>query len=1245
MQILSISGENIASLAERFDIRLDQAPLASAGLFAITGETGAGKSSLLDAMCLALYGNCPRLSGDGTRETIDDIDGQALRSNDPRMALRRGAAMGFAEVSFQANDGAIYTAGWQARRARDKIDGRLQSIERSLVRASDGQVLETQLSRVNDAVTDLTGLTYDEFRRTVLLAQGDFDAFLGAKTDQRAAILEKVTGTGIYRDISRKVYERHKDAQTSLATLETRRGEHRPLTEDEREALTQAITLLRQQQNAGTTALAAVQTDLDTYKAIEAAQAHLTAATQRLTQSKAALAALTDDRTWLASWDAAQGLRAEVREVRDATTALAEATHQQAKLAEDHATKQTQLANADGLFQTASIERERSETAFKSFNKDWDKAADLDSRIATATQEHADALTSLTERRKAERDCQSIHDGLLAQHRAQNAAITALQNELEATPGHAALLAEWGVIQERLEARIEQSEAALGATTEGTKLTESIAEDQANRAQLEAGIQSQRAQISAAQQAQDQIKHDRAGLQSIDPAARLDRLGQAQINLTALRHASEALRRADDDLAASQARRTAAQAAHRQHQDTAKSATATAQEAGRLIDVLRQPAEAADAAASQEAEHLRQHLLDGAPCPVCQSTDHPVMQNDQIARLATDLRSRLAAAQSTRDTGLAEATTAQANMASAEAILASETSREPALTAQIAQRQSQFDRATGPLKDGPLSDDLPDDPRAPDARFEALLDQLSDQRDAVEKDRDRLETLNRVFQNAATAQEAGTAEITKAEAAKRDIDSRISNAEARITSLTQTAKTAQTTIAAIDKRLLPLMAPTTLSVQDFGANTDAPARLQSLRQHVAALTKTQSQITETTANLATLTTKIAAAQSALTGATANRTHADQIADTRRLSTDGLRRDRTALLGGEATGAHRSRHNAWRTSAQQASEHAQADLGKQTSEFAALTSAINVGQGVIAKAATRRKQAQSALATACAATGLDHDTVITLHGADTAAVQACRDRLRAADVEVTSAEGARQEREVEHSALHAKGMPKTAKTDLEASKLSLEADTQARSEVLGQHTQTLTADADAAKAISGLEAQITAARQTSDTWTAVNDAVGSARGDRFAQIAQAVTLALLVERANLHLDDLKPRFQLRVATSDLALHVIDRDMAGDVRPTRLLSGGERFLVSLALALALSGMGTKGALAGTLFIDEGFGSLDADSLDLAIDALEQLQAQGRTVGVISHVQAMKDRIPVQIQVVKTGGGASKVSLVVR
>ena len=129
------------------------------------------------------------------------------------------------------------------------------------------------------------------------------------------------------------------------------------------------------------------------------------------------------------------------------------------------------------------------------------------------------------------------------------------------------------------------------------------------------------------------------------------------------------------------------------------------------------------------------------------------------------------------------------------------------------------------------------------------------------------------------------------------------------------------------------------------------------------------------------------------------------------------------------------------------------------------------------------------------------------------------------------------------------------------------------------------------------------------------------------------------RANLHRADLKPRYRLMQRGEDLALYIVDGDMGDEVRSTRSLSGGERFLVSLARALALSQMG---GLAATLFIDEVCGSLDAGDLDIAMDALETLQAQGRTIGVISHVEAMKDRIPVQVRVTHCGAGASTIEL---
>jgi exonuclease SbcC len=164
----------------------------------------------------------------------------------------------------------------------------------------------------------------------------------------------------------------------------------------------------------------------------------------------------------------------------------------------------------------------------------------------------------------------------------------------------------------------------------------------------------------------------------------------------------------------------------------------------------------------------------------------------------------------------------------------------------------------------------------------------------------------------------------------------------------------------------------------------------------------------------------------------------------------------------------------------------------------------------------------------------------------------------------------------------------------------------------------------------------------DLWRGIADLIGAHDGKKFRVFAQGLTLDRLVGLANRHLAELTPRYALqRAPGADLDLLVVDRDMADEARGVANLSGGERFLVSLSLALGLASMTGGRALAESLFIDEGFGALDAESLDVAIGALETLHASGRKVGVISHVQAMIDRIGVQVRVVKRGGGRSAVT----
>ena len=164
------------------------------------------------------------------------------------------------------------------------------------------------------------------------------------------------------------------------------------------------------------------------------------------------------------------------------------------------------------------------------------------------------------------------------------------------------------------------------------------------------------------------------------------------------------------------------------------------------------------------------------------------------------------------------------------------------------------------------------------------------------------------------------------------------------------------------------------------------------------------------------------------------------------------------------------------------------------------------------------------------------------------------------------------------------------------------------------------------------------------WGKMAQLIGSANGQKMRNFAQSLSLDLLLTHANRHLQDLARRYRLeRVAGADLEIQVVDREMADERRGVHSLSGGELFLVSLALALGLSAMaaGTSGGI-GTLFIDEGFGTLDHDSLDVALSCLEALQAGGRQVGVISHVPAMVERIGTQIRVVPLGGGRSRVTV---
>jgi exonuclease SbcC len=211
-----------------------------------------------------------------------------------------------------------------------------------------------------------------------------------------------------------------------------------------------------------------------------------------------------------------------------------------------------------------------------------------------------------------------------------------------------------------------------------------------------------------------------------------------------------------------------------------------------------------------------------------------------------------------------------------------------------------------------------------------------------------------------------------------------------------------------------------------------------------------------------------------------------------------------------------------------------------------------------------------------------------------------------------------------------------KAVLQQQRAELQQQQQQLSEQLGQIRQQLKQQQQLASTQAGLYQQLQDQQALYQDWQKLNTLIGSANGDKYRRFAQGLTLQQLIVLANRQLDKLHSRYQLaRKADSELELWVLDSWQADAVRDTKTLSGGESFLVSLALALALSDLVSHKTRIESLFLDEGFGTLDPDTLETALAALDSLQSSGKMIGIISHVEALKERIPVQIKVQKQAG----------
>ncbi len=1159
MRILAIRGGGLASLAQPFEIDLTQEPLAGTGLFAITGETGAGKSTILDALCLALYGDYPRAAID-KREKVNDPSEVVLQASDPRNILTRGAGAGHAEVDFIGVDGVAYRATWAVRRAKNKPTGRLQAVERKLERCDGTATVATSIEPVKAAVIEKSGFTFEEFRRSVLLAQGEFDAFLLADEAQRAALLEKITGTELYSRISMQVFATTAERQHQLDLLAAQR---------------QAIDLRP-------------ESDLAVERAEEAAAiaAQGTAEAERQ-QVDAVLAAASE----LARLGRAAAERS--REVEEAGRAVHEA---------GTALEQAEQARDDEASALGRIDAEIAE-----LEPLWQEAARLDDRLSDAGQRCAAATEALKDARGAEaaaKERLAALDG--ERHSAEEQQATALV-ALARDAAHAVLAEQEARFVAGLKAyaglalRFETTrEEARRAEVEIERLTASIAHSEAALA----ADRSERTRIA------DLVAARRTALEAIDDPA----LSLREADLLAadadIGQALEAVRERDRGDAVLASARTEAQAASAEEATQGRRATevrAALQERARAREELSQLCDMADATLSTAATTMRSVLIEGQACPVCGALEHPFAHADDTATaLARDIKHRrtvldheIAALTET----LTEAETARSRAAGAvRQALDTIAAAEP----HLAEVQSRLTlRHAGLVRHAVLlgtAAAMPDDAGAlTAATLEAVRAAWAATRRSVSDARGQARALH-----------AEIEELRKAEARVADrIEEAVVAGDAERQALAGLAGAAtarrdrvadlrEEMAGALDE-LAPALAAAAMTASDV--ERDVAAARQRLQMLAGSYRDQIAERDRVAERLARLKGAIDLAANDLSHASANLARAEEQDTLCRAGAEQVRTARSALLGGVATEPHRQAALARQSAAREA---------MQTAAEAVVQAKLALARAQSGAAAAAKAEEWATAAAAAAAVRLEHAAIVA--GAEPATVE----RLRAEVPEALSGFAERRHR-LDQS------------IDAAKARLVLIADARAR-------------DAEAREKSVRLAADYDAKAEDHAIWQAVNAAIGQADGAKFRRFAQSFTLDHLIDLANLQIAALSPRYRLRRSTlADLALDVVDRDMGDEIRSPRSLSGGERFLVALALALALSRLEGRQTFVDTLFIDEGFGSLDGDTIDLAIGALESLQGQGRKVGVITHVAAMVEQIAVQVKVEKRGSGRSVVRIV--
>ena len=1129
MKFLQLEILNLASLDKQGGevINFEEGALGESTIFSIVGPTGSGKSTLLDAICLALYNRAPRYPRKkGDKNQNIEIFGEAdanennrLAPTDSRNILTRGKKEGYSKLTFLANNGSIYRAEWHVRFQRVRYENAKTSLYKI---TRNGEQLTEEIADWNE-LPNIIGLDYDQFLRTVLIAQGSFANFLTAKENERYELLEKLIGceetyTNIATEI-KKAKDQAVDAYNQMAAS-VEAVKQNLLNDEELAQLQEEITLLEKAEKELDSQLKAISENLQWYEENDKQMKQIAIYQADMEQAANAIKDIQ-----------AQIIRLQLHdEVQPAVNLLQEVERQIQSIHE----QEEEILKSEAAMKSKVVGITKSEHTLSYLKEVVNKAQE---QLEKAMPVIAEARALKT---KMEAAMPNLKEKKEALELAQKENLTA-QRDVEE---NARNIKKW-------KAETEKANLALKTTKEEIAKQKQVLHEA----------------TQAAEQAWEKKKNKTAGqnieeLQTQKSAAdrKLQDIQQAIKVVTHL-NAATAEKQKNEERIQFLGERNAKidEALGKLSIEALTQETLTLRNAYTLM-------------VSEKWEIHRANLTEGKPCPLCGSTTHPYhTDNRQFEEATTELSQLLKVK---------------------EDLLKLQQKEEKDLSGE--RKQNDGEVQTLQKQQEKLSGEI--------ATYEEEWKALIAQYPKIPKEEAELKLLLPIYENKA-----------KEATSKLSLFNKIQKEIERLTQLKDKAVK--------DEAASESKASTILN----NAQESTSICATKLAEHKALTTNLISQEKN----------KKEAYEKAL-----------QAWNNTKKEMEEWQAQYQQILNGEEPDAAEQRLTAAKDEATKAADDQNENINKLKAELA---NSKGSHQTMLSQNKTMKENLQAKekeldlwieeynkqLAEKSIEPSLiDRNTIREmLHSAeDWNAIRREKDEKEKAVASTTalyqSAEKAHQQ--------HLEHQPAQTRDAL----LAIQQEYQERS----QRNELIAANArmqnhqEAVKQLGDKAEALKLVTQEKDDWTAITDAIG-ADGKTLRKIAQCYTLSFLIAHANQEIRKFNSRYELQQVKHSLGIRVIDHDRADDIRDTTSLSGGETFIVSLGLALGLSALSSRNISFENLFIDEGFGTLDPDTLATVIDSLAMLQSsQGKKVGVISHTDTMSERITTQIRIIKNGNSGS-------